>query len=155
EHFDYQANRPTVALVDGVLRSVTWPTLEFSAAVTPGDDRDLVLLTGPEPNLAWKGLCETVMEVARETGARTIVTFGALLADTPHRLPVRVTGSTTDAAAMERLGLEPSRYEGPTGIVGVLHDTARNAGFTTASLWAPVPHYVATPPSPVATRALL
>jgi hypothetical protein len=84
-----------------------------------------------------------------------VVTFGALLADTPHRRPVRVTGSTTDEGAMARLGLEPSRYEGPTGIVGVLHDTVRKAGLTSASFWAPVPHYVATPPSPVATRALL
>jgi proteasome assembly chaperone (PAC2) family protein len=144
-----------VTLVDGVTRGITWPTLEFAAATMPGHERDLILLSGPEPNLAWKGLCATVLEVANETGSRTLVTFGALLANTPHRLPVRVTGSTTDAAAMERLGLEPSRYEGPTGIVGVLHDTARNAGLTTASLWAPVPHYVATPPSPVATRALL
>ena len=155
EHFDYQANRPTVTLVDGVTRSITWPTLEFAAAVTPGADPDLILVSGPEPNLAWRGFCDRVLEVAHETGARQIVTFGALLADVPHSLPVRVTGSTTDAASMERLGLEPSRYEGPTGIVGVLHDTCRNAGLTSASFWAPVPHYVATPPNPVATRALL
>jgi len=155
EHFDYQSNRPTVTLVDGVTRSISWPTLEFAAAVTPGDDADLVLLSGPEPNMRWRGFCATVLDVARETGCGTVVTFGALLADTPHTAPVRVTGSTTDASAMERLGLEPSRYEGPTGIVGVLHDTCRNAGLTSASFWAPVPHYVATPPNPVATRALL
>jgi proteasome assembly chaperone (PAC2) family protein len=155
EHFDYQANRPTVTLVDGVTRGITWPTLEFAGARMTGNDRDLILLSGPEPNLQWRGLCRTVLEVAHQLGARTIVTFGALLADTPHRAPVRVTGSTTDPDAMERLGLEPSRYEGPTGIVGVLHDTCRNAGMASASFWAPVPHYVATPPNPVATRALL
>jgi proteasome assembly chaperone (PAC2) family protein len=155
EHYDFQSNRPLVELVDGVIRGITWPTLEFSAAPAVGPGPDLVLLTGPEPNLRWKGLCETVIEVARQTGCRTVVTFGALLADTPHTAPIRVTGSTTDPELMGRLGLERSRYEGPTGIVGVLHDACRAAGISSASLWAPVPHYVATPPNPPATRALL
>jgi len=114
-----------------------------------------VLLSGPEPNLHWRGFCDTVIEVARVTNCATVVTFGALLADTPHTSPTLVSGSTTDPGMMERLGLEPSRYEGPTGIVGVLHDTCRNAGLRSASFWAPVPHYVATPPNPPATRALL
>ena len=155
EHYDFQSNRPTVQLVDGVAREIVWPTLEFSAASTPGDGPDLVLLSGPEPNMKWRTFCATVIDVARETGCRTVVTFGALLADTPHTVPIRVSGSTTDAEASARLGLEPSRYEGPTGIVGVLHDTCRNAGLTSASFWAPVPYYVATPPNPPATRALL
>jgi PAC2 family len=155
EHFDFQANRPEVELVNGVTRMISWPTLEFSAAVVSGDGPDLILLSGPEPNLRWRAFCDTVIEVARETGCRTVVTFGALLADTPHTAPITVSGSTTDPAAMERLGLAPSRYEGPTGIVGVLHDTCRNAGLTTGSFWAPVPHYVATPPNPPATHALL
>jgi proteasome assembly chaperone (PAC2) family protein len=155
EHYDFQANRPTVELLDGVIRDVIWPTLEFSAAPANGPGPDLVLLTGPEPNLRWKGFCATVIDVARETGCRMVVTFGALLADTPHTLPVRVTGSTTDQRLMDQLGLERSRYEGPTGIVGVLHDACRAAGITSASFWAPVPHYVATPPNPPATRALL
>jgi len=155
EHYDFQANRPDVELVDGVTRRISWPTLEFSAAHVTGDGPDLVLLAGPEPNLRWKSFCATVLEVARETGCRTVVTFGALLADTPHSAPIRVTGSTTDPTRMDELGLEPSRYEGPTGIVGVLHDTCRNAGLQSASFWAPVPHYVATPPNPPATRALL
>jgi proteasome assembly chaperone (PAC2) family protein len=155
EHYDFQSNRPLVELVDGVIRGVTWPTLEFSAAPAVGDGPDLVLLTGPEPNLRWKAFCQTVLEVARQTGCRTVVTFGALLADTPHTAPIRVTGTTTDSDLMTRLGLERSRYEGPTGIVGVLHDACRAAGIASASLWAPVPHYVATPPNPPATRALL
>src|SRR5262249_16354556 len=111
--------------------------------------------TGPEPNLRWREFCASVIDVARETGCRMVVTFGALLADTPHSLPVRVTGSTTDERLMDELGLERSPYEGPTGIVGVLHDACRAAGVTSASFWAPVPHYVATPPNPPATRALL
>jgi proteasome assembly chaperone (PAC2) family protein len=155
EHYDFQANRPTVELVDGVVRGITWPTLEFSAAPANGAGPDLVLLTGPEPNLHWRGFCASVIAVARETGCRMVVTFGALLADTPHSRPVRVTGSTTDQRLMDELGLERSRYEGPTGIVGVLHDACRQAGVTSASFWAPVPHYVATPPNPPATRALL
>ncbi|HEY3722378.1 MAG TPA: PAC2 family protein [Acidimicrobiia bacterium] len=155
EHYDFQAHRPEVRITDGVTREISWPTLEFAAASASGSRPGLVLLSGPEPNLRWRGFCDTVIEVARETGCSTVVTFGALLADTPHTAPIRVSGSTTDAAAMARLGLEPSRYEGPTGIVGVLHDTCRNAGFRSASFWAPVPHYVATPPNPPATRALL
>ncbi len=155
EHYDFQANRPEVQIRDGVTRDISWPTLEFSAATASAAGPDLVLLSGPEPNLRWRGFCATVLEVARETGCNTLVTFGALLADTPHTSPIHVSGSTTDPAAMARLGLEPSRYEGPTGIVGVLHDTARNAGLRSASFWAPVPHYVATPPNPPATRALL
>jgi len=155
EHYDFQANRPNVQLVEGVTRQISWPKLEFAAAPTDGAGPDLVLLSGPEPNLRWRGFCDTVLEVARETGCSTVVTFGALLADSPHTAPIRVTGSTTDVAMMEQLGLERSRYEGPTGIVGVLHDTCRNAGLTSASFWAPVPHYVAPPPNPPATRALL
>jgi proteasome assembly chaperone (PAC2) family protein len=155
QHFDYQANRPEVTIVEGVARQISWPTLEFAAATVSGAGPDLVLLSGPEPNLRWRGFCATVIEVARETGCRTVVTFGALLADTPHTAPIHVSGSTTDPEMMDRLGLEPSRYEGPTGIVGVLHDTCRNAGLRSASFWAPVPHYVATPPNPPATRALL
>lgn len=155
EHYDFQANRPTVELIDGVIREITWPTLEFSAAPANGVGPDLVLLSGPEPNLRWRNFCDTVLTVARETGCTTVVTFGALLADTPHSQPIRVTGSTTDTGLMERLGLERSHYEGPTGIVGVLHDACRAAGLASASLWAPVPHYVATPPNPPATRALL
>jgi proteasome assembly chaperone (PAC2) family protein len=155
EHYDFQANRPNVELIDGVIRNIVWPTLQFSAAPANGAGPDLVLLTGPEPNLRWRSFCDTVLTVARETGCETIITFGALLADTPHTLPIRVTGSTTDTALMEQLGLERSHYEGPTGIVGVLHDTCRKAGLRSASFWAPVPHYVATPPNPPATRALL
>src|SRR5215218_184901 len=153
EHFDFQSVRPTVELVDGVTRSLKWPANEFFAV--PVGDRDLVVLRGVEPNLRWPAFCRDVLEVGAETACEMVVTLGALLADVPHTRPVRVTGATTAPELMARLGLQRSRYEGPTGIVGVLHDTARAAGLASASLWAPVPHYVSTPPNPLATRALL
>ncbi|HMG26198.1 MAG TPA: PAC2 family protein [Acidimicrobiia bacterium] len=153
EHFDFQSARPTVELVDGVTRDLTWPATEFFAV--PVDARDLVVLRGVEPNLRWPAFCRDVLGVAGDTGCEMVVTLGALLADVPHTRPVRVTGATTDPELMTRLHLQRSRYEGPTGIVGVLHDTARAAGVASASLWAPVPHYVSTPPNPLATRALL
>jgi proteasome assembly chaperone (PAC2) family protein len=153
EHFDFQSARPTVELVDGVTRDLTWPANEFFAV--PVDARDLVVLRGIEPNLRWPSFCREVLGVASETGCEMVVTLGALLADVPHTRPVRVTGATTDPELMAGLHLQRSRYEGPTGIVGVLHDTARATGVASASLWAPVPHYVSTPPNPLATRALL
>jgi proteasome assembly chaperone (PAC2) family protein len=153
EHFDFQSARPTVELVDGVTRDLTWPANEFFAV--PVDARDLVVLRGVEPNLRWPSFCREVLGVASETGCEMVVTLGALLADVPHTRPVRVTGATTDPELMASLHLQRSRYEGPTGIVGVLHDTARATGIASASLWAPVPHYVSTPPNPLATRALL
>ena len=153
EHFDFQSARPTVELVDGVTRDLTWPANEFFAV--PVDARDIVVLRGVEPNLRWPSFCRDVLGVAGETGCEMVVTLGALLADVPHTRPVRVTGATTDPELMTNLHLQRSRYEGPTGIVGVLHDTARATGIASASLWAPVPHYVSTPPNPLATRALL
>jgi predicted ATP-grasp superfamily ATP-dependent carboligase len=151
DYFDFQAARPTVELVDGVVRSLTWPTVRFHAS----ERANLVLVLGIEPNLRWRTFCADVIEVVRRLDAALVITLGALLGDTPHSRPMRITGSTTDPTVAERLGVERSRYEGPTGIVGVLHDAVRNAGIPSASFWAPVPHYVATPPNPKATRALL
>ncbi|HZR15655.1 MAG TPA: PAC2 family protein [Acidimicrobiia bacterium] len=155
EHFDFQSNRPRVELVDGVTRRITWPENRFYAVATGSDDHDLVVLRGVEPNLSWRSFCASVIEVARSTGCELVVTLGALLADVPHTRPVRITGSATDPELIERLHLQSSRYEGPTGIVGVLHDECRRAGLASVSLWAPVPHYVASPPNPPATRELL
>jgi proteasome assembly chaperone (PAC2) family protein len=153
EHIDYQSHRPHVELVDGVTRGITWPANECFA-VTFGD-RDLVVLRGVEPNLRWKSFCNAVITVASETGCEMVVTLGALLGDVPHTRAVRVTGTATDPGLINGLELTRSQYEGPTGIVGVLHDACRAFGIRSASLWAPVPHYVATPPNPPATRALL
>jgi proteasome assembly chaperone (PAC2) family protein len=153
EHVDYQSRRPRVELVDGVARSIVWPAHEYYAAQF--GNRDLVVLRAVEPNVRWKQYCDTVMSVATDTGCAMVVTFGALLGDVPHTRRVRVTGTSTDPALVGDLGLVASRYEGPTGIVGVLHDACREAGLRSVSLWAPVPHYIATPPNPPATRALL
>ncbi|HUI48199.1 MAG TPA: PAC2 family protein [Acidimicrobiia bacterium] len=155
EYLDFQAARPTVELVDGIVRTVSWPSLALSAGSLPAGGRDLVLLLGVEPNLRWRSFCDDVIGVARTTNCEIVVTLGALLGDTPHTRPIKCTGSATDEVLAARLGMQRSRYEGPTGIVGVLHDAVRRAGFASASIWAPVPHYVATPPNPKATRALL
>lgn len=155
EHFDYQSRRPEVELDDGITRTITWPTNDCFAVQIEQAERDLVVLRGIEPSYRWRSFCRAVLTVASETGCEMVVTLGALLADVPHTRPVNITGAATDADLIARLGLTRSRYEGPTGIVGVLHDACREGGVASASLWAPVPHYVATPPNPLATRALL
>jgi len=152
-HTDFQARRPQVELIDGVTRSIVWPESTFSVAHYP--ERDLVVLRGIEPSYRWRSFCRAVLEVYAATGCEMVVTFGALLADVPHTRKVRVTGTATDPLLIARLSLEPSRYEGPTGIVGVLHDTCRANRIPSVSLWAPVPHYIASPPNPPASAALL
>ena len=153
EHFDFQSRRPTVELAGGVTRSVVWPENVFF--IVPRGDRDLVVLRGIEPSYRWPSFCRAVLSVAHDTGCEMVSTFGALLADVPHTREARVTGTATDPELVERLGLAASQYEGPTGIVGVLHDSCRVADVPSVSLWAPVPHYLAAPPNPPATLALL
>jgi proteasome assembly chaperone (PAC2) family protein len=153
EHFDFQGRRPQVELVGGVTRSITWPENVFFS-VQRGE-RDLVVLRGIEPSYRWKSFCNAVLTVARDTGCEMVVTLGALLADVPHTRKARVTGASPDTELVERLGLATSRYEGPTGIVGVLHDQCRETSIPSVSLWAPVPHYLAAPPNPPAQLALL
>jgi proteasome assembly chaperone (PAC2) family protein len=153
EHFDFQARRPEVELLDGVTRSVKWPENAFFTVRFGG--RDLVVLRGIEPSYRWRSFCNAVLTVVRETGCEMVVTFGALLADVPHTRKVRITGTATDPELVRRLELAQSRYEGPTGIVGVLHDACHHAGVPSVSLWAPVPHYIAAPPNPPATLGLL
>jgi proteasome assembly chaperone (PAC2) family protein len=155
EFYDFQSTRPEVSLIEGTTRKVSWPANECFAAHVEEVGRDLVLFSGVEPNLKWRTFCNTVIGVARETGCEMVVTLGALLADVPHTRPTRLTGTAVDPELIARLGLSHSRYEGPTGIVGVLHDFCRQAGMPSVSLWAPVPHYVASPPNPKATQALL
>jgi predicted ATP-grasp superfamily ATP-dependent carboligase len=152
--FDFQATRPHVSLVDGVTRQVDWPDNALYHARITGGDRDAVLLMGIEPNLRWRTFTELVIGLARDLGVELVVTLGALLADVPHTRPAPVTGSASDPDLVERLSLQPSRYEGPTGIVGVLHDACRKAELPSASLWAAVPHYVSLAPSPRAALAL-
>jgi len=154
EFFDFQATRPHVSLVDGLTRRIDWPENAFYHARLPGTERDVVLLLGIEPNLRWRAFTQIVVDLARELGVEMMVSLGALLADVPHTRDSPVTGSATDQALVEELGLSASRYEGPTGIVGVLHDACREAEIPSVSLWAAVPHYVSLTPSPRAAKAL-
>lgn len=153
--YDFQATRPQVSLVDGVTRQLDWPENVFYHAPIPGSDRDAIILLGVEPNLRWKTFTNLVLGLSRELGVELLVTLGSLLADVPHTRPAPVTGAATDPALVAELGLEPSRYEGPTGIVGIVHDGCRGAGIPSVSLWAAVPHYVSLAPSPRAALALV
>jgi proteasome assembly chaperone (PAC2) family protein len=152
--YDFQATRPHVSLVEGQTRHIDWPENAFYHSPIPGLDRDAVLLLGIEPNLRWRTFTGMVVDLARDLGVELMITLGSLLADVPHTRPSPVTGGATDPELIERLGLQRSRYEGPTGIVGVLHDACNQAGIPSVSLWAAVPHYVSLAPSPRAALAL-
>ncbi len=152
--FDFQATRPQVRLEQGYTRRIDWPETIFYHARPGGLDRDAVLLLGVEPNLRWRTFSSLIVDFARELEVELVVTLGALLADVPHTRDAPVTGSATDPALIEQLGLQASRYEGPTGIVGVVHDACKRANIPSASLWAAVPHYVSLAPSPKAASAL-
>jgi proteasome assembly chaperone (PAC2) family protein len=155
EFFDFQDNRPTVRLTAGQTRRIEWPANTLIAAPVPTAERDLILLSGTEPSLKWRTFTELVVGAAERLGVEMVITLGALIADVPHTRPVPITGLATDRELVERLGLSRSKYEGPTGIVGVLHDGCRRHDLTSASLWAAVPHYVAAVPNPKAALALL
>ena len=155
EFFDFQATRPKVKMVDGGVREIEWPSVELYEARVPRAPRDLVLLEGPEPSMRWRTFCAQVIDLAEALGVEMVVTLGALLADVPHSRPVQITGLSADDGMVRRLGLQRSSYEGPTGIVGVLHGACQAAGMPSASLWAAVPHYVAAAPNPKAALALV
>jgi proteasome assembly chaperone (PAC2) family protein len=152
--YDFQATRPLVSLEEGETRKIEWPENAFYFARPRELGRDAILVLGIEPNLRWKTFCALIVDFAKELGVDLVVTLGALLADVPHTRPSPVTGSATDRELVEQLGLSTSRYEGPTGVVGVLHDACHQAGIPSVSLWAAVPHYVQLTPSPRAAQAL-
>jgi proteasome assembly chaperone (PAC2) family protein len=153
EFFDFQVNRPTVELEDGQTRRLEWPACEFFHARAGG--HDVVLFIGIEPNNRWRTFVDAVLSVVRDVDARLLVTLGAFLADVPHTRPAPVTAASTDARWIGRLGIAPSRYEGPTGIVGVLHDAARSLGVPTVSLWGAAPHYLPAGTNPKVALSLL
>src|SRR5947209_11014850 len=153
--YDFQQVRPQVSLEDGLTGKLEWPSNTFLPAEIPGLDRDVVILLGVEPNLRWKTYSRLVVGLAQELGVELVATFGSLLADVPHTRPAPVSAAASDPSLVEELGVEPSRYEGPTGIVGVLLDACRQEGLPSVSLWAAVPHYVSLAPSPRAALALL
>ncbi len=155
EFYDFTATRPEVRLVDGITRTIEWPSNTMSAAAIPGGSRDAVFLEGTEPQLRWRTYCSSLVEAVKDLKVEMVISLGALLAEVPHSRPVKVTGTAADPELVARLGLQRSGYEGPTGIVGVLHDALSKAGVPSASMWANVPHYLAQTPSPKATLALV
>ncbi len=158
EFFDYQATRPQIRLVEGVTRTIEWPENALSAtppSVAALGERSAILLSGPEPNFRWRRFSQGVVDLARELDVRLVVTLGALLADVPHSRPVAVAANAQDPSLVENLGLSASRYEGPTGITGLLHRYCADKGLPAVSFWASVPHYLPSVPSAPAALALL
>jgi proteasome assembly chaperone (PAC2) family protein len=155
EFYDFQVNRPTIRLAEGQARQVDWPANILLTAAVPGAEHDLALLSGIEPNVRWRTFTETIVDAAERLGVEMVVTLGSLIADVAHTRPVPITGLASDPELVEQLGLSRSTYEGPTGIVGILHDACQRRKITSASLWAAIPHYVAAVPNPKAALALL
>jgi proteasome assembly chaperone (PAC2) family protein len=155
EFYDFQANRPCIRFGENARREISWPTVEFFEASAPRAPRDLVLVQGTEPSMRWRAFASHIVDLAEALGVQVVITLGALLGDVPHTRPVAMSGHASDATMLERAGLAPSAYEGPTGIVGVLHTACADAGMPAASLWAAVPHYVAAATNPKAALALL
>ncbi len=155
EFYDFQTNRPLVQFDKGNQREIVWPTVEVFEARAPRAPRDLVLVQGIEPSMRWRAFSSNLIDLAEALGVQVVVSLGALLGDVPHTRPVAMSGFASDPALVERLGMPSSSYEGPTGIVGVLHSACTGAGLPSASLWAAVPHYVAAASNPKAALALL
>lgn len=155
EFYDFQANRPSIRFGEDEKREISWPTVEIFEAQAPRAPRDLVLVQGIEPSMRWRSFTSNLVDLAEALGVQIVVSLGALLGDVPHTRPVAMSGHASDGALLERLGIEASSYEGPTGIVGVLHTACARAGLPSASLWAAVPHYVAAAANPKAALALL
>jgi proteasome assembly chaperone (PAC2) family protein len=155
EFFDFQANRPTIEIVDGEMQGVAWPDNLVVAAKAADAERDLLLISGTEPSTRWRTFCGAVLDVAERCGVETVVTFGSLIADVAHTRPVPITGLASDEAMIDQLGFDDVSYEGPTGVLGVFHGICRERGMSAASLWAAVPHYAAAVPNPKAGLALL
>ncbi len=155
EFYDFQANRPCICFDENSEREISWPTVEVFEALAPRAPRDLVLVQGVEPSMRWRAFSAHMVDLAEALGVQVVVTLGALLGDMPHTRPVAMTGHASDPSLAERLGMQSSTYEGPTGIVGVLHTACTAAGLPSATLWAGVPHYVAAASNPKAALALL
>jgi proteasome assembly chaperone (PAC2) family protein len=156
DFYDFQSVRPRIRLLDGQSRKIIWPSIEIREARVPLAARDLVIVEGNEPSMHWRSFCAHIVDLAEALGVEMVVTLGALLADVPHSHPVAMTAFASDPALVKQLGgMPPSNYEGPTGIVGVLHAACADAGLPSVSLWASVPHYVAAAPNPKAALALV
>jgi len=155
EYYDFQVNRPTIRVDAKVVREIIWPNTIVYAVSTPHLENDFLIVKGIEPSMRWRRFADELLDLGDDYESPLLITMGALLADTPHSRPISVTGSGSHPDVAERLGVEISRYEGPTGIVGILQDAANRRDLDAVSLWAAVPHYVSTPPSPKASLALV
>lgn len=155
DFYDFQVNRPMVFVDDSKVRKITWPTTEAFGILTPQFEFDLVVVKGLEPSMRWKKFTTDLLDLADDLEVSMILTVGSLLADTPHSRPISVSGSGSHPEISKRLGVEVSRYEGPTGILGILQEAAQRRGIDAISLWAAIPHYASSPPSPKATLALI
>lgn len=155
DYYDFQVNRPSVQIDDSAIRKITWPTSTIYEVATPHLEHDFLIVKGIEPSMRWQNFCAEILDLADDYEVRSSITFGSLLADVPHTRPIVVTSSGATPEISNRLGLAISKYEGPTGIVGVLQDFASKREIDAVSLWASVPHYVSTPPCPKASLALI
>ncbi|CAB4779132.1 MAG: PAC2 family protein [Actinobacteria bacterium] len=155
EYFDFQVNRPQVSLDEFDNRSITWPSTQIFGVSVPSFPRDLVIVTGVEPSMHWKAFVREVLDLADDLEVSLIIAIGSLLADVPHSRPISVGISATHPALAKDLGLEISRYEGSTGILGVINDGALRRGIDAISMWAAIPHYASNAPSPKASLALI
>lgn len=155
DFYDFQVNRPQVSIDESEIRSITWPTTQVFGVSVPSMNRDLVIVTGVEPSMKWKSFTSELLDLADDLEVSLVVTLGSLLADTPHSRPITVTGTGAHTMIASKLGVSVSRYEGPTGILGVIQDGCMRRGIDAISLWAAVPHYAASAPSPKATLAII
>jgi proteasome assembly chaperone (PAC2) family protein len=155
DYYDFQVNRPVVSIDDSEIRSITWPSTQVFGMAIPSMTRDLVIVTGVEPSMKWKSFTSDILDLADDLEVSLIVSLGSLLADTPHTRPITVTGTGAHPTIANRLGVSVSKYEGPTGILGIIQDGCMRRGIDAISLWAAVPHYAANAPSPKATLALI
>ena len=155
DFYDFQVNRPQVSIDDSQIRSITWPSTQVFGLAVPSMSRDLVIVTGVEPSMRWRSFTADLLDLADDLEVSLVVTLGSLLADTPHTRPITVTGTGAHASIADRLGVTVSKYEGPTGILGIIQDACMRRGIDAVSFWAAVPHYAASSPSPKATMALI
>jgi len=155
EFYDFQVNRPIVDIDESQIRSLTWPGTQIFGLATPNFDFDFIIVRGIEPSMKWKTFTHDLLDLADDLEVQTIITLGSMLADAPHSRPITVTGSGAHPELAKRLGVEVSRYEGPTGILGVIADACLRRGLDAISLWAAIPHYASNSPSPKATFALI
>jgi proteasome assembly chaperone (PAC2) family protein len=155
EFYDFQVNRPTVYVDDSSIRNLTWPGTQVFALATPTLSHDFIVVRGVEPSMKWKTFASDLLDLADDCEVDLVITLGSMLADTPHTRPITVSGSGAHPDIAKRLGVEISKYEGPTGILGVIQDACIRRGIDAISLWAAIPHYASNSPSPKASLALV